>query len=62
MAQFVRTHRSWVVNIGHLRELRPLGGGDFEVRLEGGLAIPLSRRFSEALDRFRLMDSNDVVA
>ena len=64
MAQFVRTHRSWAVNMGHVREVRPLGGGDFEIRLEGGLTVPVSRRFSEALDRFRLMvtGSNDVVA
>lgn len=53
MANFVRTHRSWAVNIAHVREVRPVGGGDFEVRLEGGLTVPVSRRFPEALDRLR---------
>lgn len=53
MPNFVRTHRSWAVNIAHVREVRPVGGGDFEVRLEGGLTVPVSRRFPEALDRLR---------
>lgn len=52
-ADFVRTHRSWVANVRQVRELRPLGGGDFEVLLDGGQAIPVSRRFSNALERLR---------
>jgi hypothetical protein len=50
---FVRTHRSWLINPGRVRELEPAGSGDFTVRLDGGLEAPLSRRFPEALRRLR---------
>jgi hypothetical protein len=50
---FVRTHRSWAVNLGHVRGLRPAGSGDFQVDLDGGAVVPLSRRFPEALARLR---------
>lgn len=52
-AGFVRTHRSWAINAGRVRELRAVGAGDFEVQLEGGVTAPLSRRFPEALARLR---------
>lgn len=50
---FVRTHRSWAVNVGHVRGLGPAGSGDFQIDLDGGLTVPLSRRFPEALARLR---------
>jgi hypothetical protein len=50
---FVRTHRSWAINVAHVRELRAVGAGDYEIELSGGLKAPLSRRFPEALDRLR---------
>jgi len=50
---FVRTHRSWALNVDRVRSLRPLGAGDFEVEIEGGGAVPVSRRFPEALARLR---------
>jgi hypothetical protein len=50
---FVRTHRSWAVNLGHVRGLRPAGSGDFQIELDGGAMVPLSRRFPEALERLR---------
>jgi hypothetical protein len=46
---FVRTHRSWLVNAGRVRELEAVGSGDFTLRLEGGAEAPLSRRFRAAL-------------
>lgn len=49
---FVRTHRSWLVNAARVTELRPEKSGDYGVRL-GELAVPLSRRFPEALARLR---------
>ena len=52
-ADFVRTHRSWAISLRHVREVRPAGGGDFEVGLDGGIAAPISRRFPEALRRLR---------
>jgi hypothetical protein len=52
-AGFVRTHRSWIVNVSRVRELRPAGGGDFEALLDGGEAVPVSRRLPAALERLR---------
>jgi DNA-binding LytR/AlgR family response regulator len=50
---FVRTHRSWVVNTAHVRELCALAAGDYRIELTNGLRVPLSRRFPTALDRLR---------
>jgi len=50
---FIRTHRSWLVNAGRVRELEAVGSGDFTLRLEGGAEAPLSRRFPDALQRLR---------
>ncbi|HEY1605377.1 MAG TPA: LytTR family DNA-binding domain-containing protein [Allosphingosinicella sp.] len=50
---FVRTHRSWAVNLGHVRGLRPARSGDFQIDLDGGATVPLSRRFPDALARLR---------
>lgn len=51
--KFIRTHRSWAINLDHMRELRAVGAGDYEVELAGGLKAPVSRRFPQALDRLR---------
>lgn len=49
---FTRTHRSWLVNTAHVTALKPEGSGDYEVSL-GALAVPLSRRFKDALALLR---------
>jgi hypothetical protein len=49
---FVRTHRSWLVNEKAVTGLNPEGSGDYGVSL-GGLNVPLSRRFPDALARLR---------
>jgi hypothetical protein len=49
---FVRTHRSWVVNANAVTGLRPEGSGDYAIEL-GGLTVPLSRRFPQALKQLR---------
>jgi DNA-binding LytR/AlgR family response regulator len=49
----VRTHRSWLVNVGRVRALCPAGSGDFRLDLRGGLAVPVSRRYPAALARLR---------
>ena len=43
-AGFLRTHRSWLVNGAHIREIRALGGGEYEVILSDALTAPVSRR------------------
>lgn len=52
-SEFVRTHRSWAINATHVRELRAVGAGDYEIGLAGGLKAPLSRRFPGALEQLR---------
>jgi LytTr DNA-binding domain-containing protein len=49
---FIRTHRSWVVNPRAVTGLKPEGSGDYTVEI-GELAVPLSRRFPQALERLR---------
>jgi LytTr DNA-binding domain-containing protein len=49
---FVRTHRSWLVNSGKLTGLKPAGSGDYMLEF-GSVSVPMSRRFSQNLDRLR---------
>lgn len=48
-ATFLRIHRSTVVNVNRIRELRPLFHGDYAVRLKDGTELTLSRRFRASL-------------
>lgn len=52
-AGFLRTHRSWLVNPAHVRAVTPAQAGDFRLELDGGLTVPLSRRFRDALESLR---------
>lgn len=49
--RFLRIHRSAIVNGDRVREIRSLENGDFEVHLEGGQELRLSRTHREALSR-----------
>ena len=49
---FIRAHRSWLVNAGRMTGLRPHGSGDWTIELHG-VEAPLSRRFPEALERLK---------
>lgn len=49
---FVRTHRSWLINAGRMTELRPDGSGDWTVEL-GAVEAPVSRRYPRALERLK---------
>jgi two-component system LytT family response regulator len=48
--QFVRLHRSAVVNISRIVELHPRGHGDYTVVLVGGKQLTLSRAYKVALE------------
>jgi two-component system LytT family response regulator len=50
-AGFVRIHRSTLVNVDRVRELRPLHKGEFQVILQDGVELKLSRNFRAALTR-----------
>ena len=47
--QFARIHRSTLVNLSRIRELRPHWHGDYKVILHSGQVLDLSRRYREAL-------------
>lgn len=48
-SDFVRIHRSRIVNRQHIRETRPTPSGDFELTLSSGAVLTGSRRFRGAL-------------
>ena len=43
--RFARIHRSAIVNLDFIRELRPLWGGDYRVFLHDGTQLTLSRNY-----------------
>jgi two-component system LytT family response regulator len=50
-AGFVRIHRSTLVNIDRVKELRPLDKGEFQIVLRDGVQLKLSRSYRMALPR-----------
>jgi len=47
--RFVRVHKSYMVNIAHVREVEPWMSGDWRIRMDDGAEVSLSRRYR---DRF----------
>jgi two-component system LytT family response regulator len=50
--RFVRIHRSTIVNTDRIRELRPLGHGDYTVVLNDGRELTLSRAYRSNLEHW----------
>jgi two-component system, LytTR family, response regulator len=48
-AEFLRIHRSHVVRVGFIAELRPMFHGDYELVLRDGQTLALSRRYKALL-------------
>lgn len=48
-AHFVRVHRSHAVNLGRIKEIEPLDGGDARLHMHDGSTVPCSRRYRDAL-------------
>ena len=48
-APFVRVHRSTIVNVGHVFELRPLANREYEVVLHDGAEVRVSRSYRQQL-------------
>jgi hypothetical protein len=46
---FLRVHRSWVINPASVRQVEPTGAGDWRLTLENGAAVPMSRRYPQAV-------------
>jgi two-component system LytT family response regulator len=49
--RFVRVHRSRIVNVDRVRELRPMSHGEYEIVLESGARVSSARRYRERLRR-----------
>jgi len=54
--QFLRIHRSTIVNLDRVRELRHWFGGDYQVMLWDGAELRLSRHYRDRLDSYSLDD------
>jgi len=50
--QFLRIHRSTIVNVDRVKEFNRMFNGEYEVRLHGGTKLTLSRGYRSQLDRF----------
>ena len=50
--EFVRIHRSSLVNLGHISQLRRTETGSFEVELLSGVVLPVSRSRAGQLQRW----------
>jgi two-component system, LytTR family, response regulator len=50
-AEFLRVHRSHVVRVGFISELRPMFHGDYELVLRDGNTLAMSRRYKALLPK-----------
>jgi two-component system LytT family response regulator len=50
--EFIRIHRSTIVNVNKISEILPLLGGDYTVVLKDKVQLTLSRRYRSFLDDF----------
>ncbi|MFB6248189.1 MAG: LytR/AlgR family response regulator transcription factor [Salinibacter sp.] len=48
--QFLRVHRSYIVNIGYVEELRPLDHGTYRLHMAAGIPLKTSRGYSENVE------------
>lgn len=53
--QFIRIHRSSIVNVNMITVIKPWFSGDAKVVLKNGKTLKMSRNYKEALDRFKLI-------
>jgi two-component system LytT family response regulator len=49
-SQFVRVHRSWIVNVERIRELQPWFNGAYVMIMQGGKRLTSSRSFKENVE------------
>ena len=49
-SQFIRIHRSFIVNVSKIKELQPCNNGEFMVALRNGKELPCSRFYRHALE------------
>jgi two-component system LytT family response regulator len=46
----VRIHRSYIVNVDYIEELRPLDHGTYQIHMENGTPLKTSRGYSDNVD------------
>jgi len=46
-SRFARVHRSYIVNVDAVSELKPIGGGQYAIVLSSGQEVPLGRKYRE---------------
>ena len=51
---FVRVHRSYIVNVNHIRQVKSLTKGEFMIQLASGQTMDTGRTYRDAIDRFLL--------
>lgn len=51
-ASFVRIHRSYIVNLGYVREVLSQANGDYSVKLKTGQALKWTRHYKGNLQAF----------
>jgi two-component system LytT family response regulator len=56
--RFLRVHRSYLVNLGLVRELFPVGGGEYMIALRNGKELPVGPTYPAAIRR-ALADGRD---
>ena len=47
--KFVRIHRSTIVNVDHIQEIRPSASGDYSISMQGGPKLSLTRKYKDRL-------------
>ena len=48
--RFLRVHRSYIVNVNYIEELRPLDHGTYQLRMASGTPLKTSRGYSDNID------------
>ena len=49
---FMRVHRSFIVNTARIRSVKPLQKGEFALVLEGGAVVDTGRTYRDAIEQF----------
>jgi two-component system, LytTR family, response regulator len=47
--RFIRVHRSFMVNLGRMQELCPVGGGEYMIMLRSGKELPVGPTYPAAI-------------